>query len=579
MNSFHPLDYVFFLLPFFVIFFILIRFRSKHQSTKEYFQAEGSLSWFVAGTAMVATTFAADTPLAVTEIIRNQGISGNWIWWYMAVGGFVTVFFFSKLWKRSGASTDLELIQIRYSGKEANFLRGFKAFVIGFLLNLVILGWVNLAMLKIIPVFFPGYDATQILILLLVFGVFYTAIAGLRGISYIDVFQFFLAWIGCILFAYFAINLSSIGSLESLKNKLPENKLLFFPTGENGSLPWDHFLILLTVLWWSSWYPGSEPGGGGYIAQRILATKNENAALKGSLWFVIAHYFVRPWPWILVALVSLVLYPNLTEVESGKGFLMVLKEGMPNGMMGLMLSAFLAAYLSTLATHLNWGASYLVNDLWKPLLRHKQSDSHLIKLSYFIQLVTAAFSYVLAVYGLDTIKGAWVFLLEASSGIGFVLIFRWYFWRISAWTEILALILSPIFYLLYSQYLQIPFPYSILFTSLSSASVLIFSSFLLPETKPEILFTFYETTKPPYFFWRGFFAKHPKYKQTIYHNQMMVSLFGTLSGLSFVFGGLYSVQCLLWKEGNLFWGILFFFVGIVGLYFTVQKSESNRISK
>ncbi|MCW7466508.1 sodium:solute symporter family protein [Leptospira levettii] len=575
MNSFHILDYFFFLFPFFIIFFILYRFRAKNNSTKEYFQAEGSLNWFVAGTAMVATTFAADTPLAVTEIIRTQGISGNWIWWYMAVGGFVTVFFFSKLWKRSGASTDLELIQIRYSGKEAEFLRGFKAFVIGLLLNLVILGWVNLAMLKIIPVFFPNTNASLVLVFLLLFGVIYTAIAGLRGISYIDVFQFFLAWIGCILFAYFALQLPSIGGLENLKSQLPKDKILFFPNGDHGSLPWDHFLILLTVLWWSSWYPGSEPGGGGYIAQRILATKNESAALKGSLWFVIAHYFVRPWPWILVALVSIVLYPNLSEVESGKGFLMVLQEGMPNGMRGLMLSAFLAAYLSTLATHLNWGASYLVNDLWKPFTKGQKSDSYFVKVSYLIQLLTAVFSFFLAVYGMETIKGAWVFLLEASSGIGFVLIVRWYFWRISAWTEILALILSPILYIVYSHLLNSPFPYSILYTAISSAIILLFSTYVLPHSKKETLYSFYETTRPPYFFWRGFFRNNPEFKQKEYPNHIIVSLVGTIFGLSFVFGGLYTIQCLFWKEGEIKFGILFFLIGLIGLIYSLQKLQSK----
>lgn len=575
MNSFHILDYLFFLFPFFIIFFILYRFRAKNNSTKEYFQAEGSLNWFVAGTAMVATTFAADTPLAVTEIIRTQGISGNWIWWYMAVSGFVTVFFFSKLWKRSGASTDLELIQIRYSGKEAEFLRGFKAFVIGLLLNLVILGWVNLAMLKIIPVFFPSINSSLVLVFLLLFGVIYTAIAGLRGISYIDVFQFFLAWIGCILFAYFALQLPTIGGLENLKSLLPKDKILFFPNGDNGSLPWDHFLILLTVLWWSSWYPGSEPGGGGYIAQRILATKNESAALKGSLWFVIAHYFVRPWPWILVALVSIVLFPNLSEIESGKGFLMVLQDGMPNGMKGLMLSAFLAAYLSTLATHLNWGASYLVNDLWKPFTNGKKTDSYFVKVSYLIQLLTAILSFFLAVYGMDTIKGAWVFLLEASSGIGFVLIVRWYFWRISAWTEILALILSPILYIVYSHILHFPFPYSILYTSISSAIILLLSTYVLPHTKKEILYFFYETTKPPYFFWRGFFSENPEYKQSFYPNHFILSLIGTLFGLSFVFGGLYTIQCLFWNEGKIKFGVLFFLLGLLGLIFSVQKIQSK----
>lgn len=574
MISFHILDYLFFLFPFVVILLLLFRFRSKQNSTKEYFQAEGSLSWFVAGTAMVATTFAADTPLAVTEIIRGEGVAGNWIWWYMAVGGFVTVFFFSKLWKRSGASTDLELIGLRYSGKEADFLRGFKAFVIGFLLNLVILGWVNLAMLKIIPVFFPHWTASHILIYLLLFGVFYTSIAGLRGISYIDVFQFFLAWMGCILFAYFAVNLPAIGGLEGLKSKLDSSKILFFPNGSSGTLPWDHFLILLTVLWWSSWYPGSEPGGGGYIAQRILATKNENAALKGSLWFVIAHYFVRPWPWILVALVSVILYPTLSEVESGKGFLMVLQEGMPTGMIGLMLSAFLAAYLSTLATHLNWGASYLVNDLWKPILQKGRSESYYIKVSYGVQILTAVCSFFLAVYGMETIKGAWVFLLEASSGIGFILIARWFFWRISAWTEILAFILSPILYLLFSVYLKIEFPYSILYTAFSSAVVLILSTYLFPTTNRDVLVQFYETTKPPYFFWKGFFKKEKK-NQVIYANRLLISLLGTFSGLSFVFGGLYSIQCLVWKEGEILAGLPIFFLGLLGLYFSLKSLENK----
>lgn len=575
MIRFHFLDYLFFLFPFLVIILILLRFRSKQKSTKEYFQAEGSLSWFVAGTAMVATTFAADTPLAVTEIIRGQGIAGNWIWWYMSVGGFVTVFFFSKLWKRSGASTDLELIGLRYSGKEANFLRGFKAFVIGFLLNLVILGWVNLAMLKIIPVFFTLLTASHILIYLLLFGVFYTSIAGLRGISYIDVFQFFLAWIGCILFAYFAINLPVIDGLEGLKSKLDSSKILFFPNGSSGTLPWDHFLILLTVLWWSSWYPGSEPGGGGYIAQRILATKNEDAALKGSLWFVIAHYFVRPWPWILVALVSLLLYPNLSEAESGKGFLMVLQEGMPSGMMGLMLSAFLAAYLSTLATHLNWGASYLVNDLWKPILEKGKPDSYYLKVSYGIQILTAVCSFFLAVYGMETIKGAWVFLLEASSGIGFVLIARWFFWRISAWTEILAFVLSPLLYLLFSVYLKVEFPYSILYTSLTASVLLILSTYLLPNTERDVLVQFYETTKPPFFFWKGLFKKESNKKQTIYENRLGISLLGTLSGLSFVFGGLYTIQCLVWKEGYLLIGFPIFLLGLLGLYFSLHSLQNR----
>lgn len=451
MIQFSTFDLILFVSPFLIILGILV-YSSKlsKPNLKNYFQAEGKMSWFVAGTAMVATTFAADTPLAVTEIVRNNGISGNWIWWYMAIGGFVTVFFFSKLWKRSGATTDLELIQIRYSGKEALYLRGFKSVFIGLFLNLVILGWVNLAMLKILQVFFPEYSSGLLLALLLFIGIIYTSIAGLRGISYIDVFQFFLAWGGCLIYAWQVLDLPSVGGLSGLKDKLPPSTFHFFPSFTTDSgLPFDHFLIMLTVIWWSSWYPGAEPGGGGYIAQRILSTSDEKSAFKSSLWFVFAHYFLRPWPWILVAIASLILFPVLSPEESGKGFLLILNEISFPGMKGLLLSAFLAAYLSTLATHLNWGASYLVVDLWKPILQKSKQDSYYLKVSYLIQILTGVLSLLLALYGMDTIKGAWVFLLEASSGIGFVLIARWYYWRISAFTEILALFVSPFFYIVF----------------------------------------------------------------------------------------------------------------------------------
>ncbi|MDF3820108.1 Na+:solute symporter [Leptospira sp. 96542] len=572
MIQFHFWDYVLFISPFLVILGLLYKYRSKAKSTNEYFKAEGNLSWFVAGTAMVATTFAADTPLAVTEIIRSQGIVGNWLWWYMSIGGFVTVFFFAKLWKRSKATTDLELIYIRYSGKEAEFLRSFKAVVIGLILNLIILGWVNLAMLKILPVFFPLYSPEIILAFLLVFGVFYTAIAGLRGISYIDVFQFFLAWIGCFLFAYFALELPQIEGLDGLKSKLPQTQLEFFPSLDKEGLPFDHFIILISVIWWSSWYPGSEPGGGGYIAQRILSTKNEDAALKSSLWFVIAHYFVRPWPWIIVALVSVVLFPNLSESESGSGFLMVLQNGMPNGMKGLLLSAFLAAYLSTLATHLNWGASYLVNDLWKPILKNQKGDSYFLKLSYVLQIFTASFAFLLAVYGMDTVKGAWVFLLEASSGIGFVLIVRWFYWRFSAKTEILAFILSPFVYLIVLKCFNSIFPYTVLYTSLSTAIILIVYSYIFPSTNKDQLKEFYHLVKPPFYFWKGLFENE---KIEIYNNHIGYSILGVVSGLLFVFSGLYLVQSILWDGGFIIPTILFTMFGLVGLGIAVKKITSN----
>ncbi|BDA78860.1 sodium:proline symporter [Leptospira kobayashii] len=575
MIQFSTFDLILFVSPFLIILGILV-YSSKlsKPNLKNYFQAEGKMSWFVAGTAMVATTFAADTPLAVTEIVRNNGISGNWIWWYMAIGGFVTVFFFSKLWKRSGATTDLELIQIRYSGKEALYLRGFKSVFIGLFLNLVILGWVNLAMLKILQVFFPEYSSGLLLALLLFIGIIYTSIAGLRGISYIDVFQFFLAWGGCLIYAWQVLDLPSVGGLSGLKDKLPPSTFHFFPSFTTDSgLPFDHFLIMLTVIWWSSWYPGAEPGGGGYIAQRILSTSDEKSAFKSSLWFVFAHYFLRPWPWILVAIASLILFPVLSPEESGKGFLLILNEISFPGMKGLLLSAFLAAYLSTLATHLNWGASYLVVDLWKPILQKSKQDSYYLKVSYLIQILTGVLSLLLALYGMDTIKGAWVFLLEASSGIGFVLIARWYYWRISAFTEILALFVSPFFYIVFSIVLKVPFPYSILCTSVSSVIVLLISTRLLPGTSPTVLLEFYNKTKPPILFWKGL-AKELSNGIPLkeYSNHLIYSLLGVISGILLIFSGLYSIQSLFWNRESLVISLIIFLSSLPLMGISIQKA-------
>jgi SSS family solute:Na+ symporter len=578
MIVFSILDYILFFSPFFVILLILYFSRNKNPRTLvAYFQAEGKLGWFVAGTAMVATTFAADTPLAVTEIVRSNGVSGNWLWWYMAIGGLVTVFFFAKLWKRSGAATDLELISIRYSGREAEILRSFKAILIGGILNLIILGWVNLAMLKIIQVFFPEYSDVLILFCLLILGIVYTSLGGLKGISLIDVFQFFLAWGGCILYAYFIVQLPSIGGMSGLVSKIPADTLNFYPNFiSNNGLPIDHFIIMLTVIWWSSWYPGSEPGGGGYIAQRILATENENAAIKSSLWFVIAHYFLRPWPWIIVALSSLILFPNLSAGESGKGFLLFLNEGLPIGIKGLILSAFLAAYLSTLATHLNWGASYLVFDFWKPVIQKSRSDRHYLNVSYLIQFSTGIGSLFLAVYGMETVKGAWVFLLEASSGIGFVLIARWFFWRISAYTEILAMILSPLCYVLFAIILKLPFPYTILATSLTCTILLIGSTFVFPTTEIQTLKNFYRKTKPPFLFWKGLFIGDEAQFQK-YNNRLLFSLLGVVSGFVLIVSGLQTIEGLLWNIEILFFSLPLLLTSILLLSYIVKKSMNQVI--
>ncbi len=544
MNSFSWGDWFFFISPLAFVFFFLLKSKAQNTSLKSYFQAEGKMGWFVSGTAMVATTFAADTPLAVTEIVRKDGISGNWIWWSLALGGLSTVFLFAPLWRRSGATTDLELIQLRYSGKLSVFLRGFKAVFIGYFLNTIVLGWVNLAMFKILQVFFPGLPAEFLLLCLIGLGVIYTSIAGLSGISKIDVFQFFLAWGGCIVYAIFLILGTEIGGFAGLKESLASDKLNFFPSiGSNDEIA--KFSILIFVVWWSSWYPGSEPGGGGYIAQRILATKDEKNAILASLWFVFSHYFLRPWPWILVALSSLILFPNLTEIDSGKGFLLPLfSDNVVFGLKGLLLSSFLAAYLSTLATHLNWGASYLIFDLGKGILLPDKQDVFFLRMSWIVQALTAFSSFLLAIYGMETVKGAWEFLLSASSGIGFVLIGRWFYWRLSASSEVLSFVVSPLFYLFYGLYLEIPFPYVIPCISFSSIVAVLIGSFYLPETKKEVLLAFYHRAKPPAFFWKGFFLKN-NIEQIEYDNQIALSSVCILNGVALLFSGLYSIGILL----------------------------------
>jgi len=551
-------DYLAFSLPIFFGFIYLFRNRETNPTIQKYFQSEGKLNWFVAGTAMVATTFAADTPLAVTELVREKGVSGNWIWWSLAIGGLVTVFFFAPLWRRSGAKTDLELLTLRYSGKGMTFLRGFKAIGLGFVINCIVLGWVHLAMAKILSVFFPGTHVIWMLCLAVLIGFLYTSIAGLTGISKIDVFQFFLAWGGCLFYAILVVG--SFGGLSAISSRIPLERLNFFPDFSRTEEFWSA-MILITFVWWSSWYPGSEPGGGGYIAQRILATPNEKNALLSSLWFVFLHYFVRPWPWILVALVALVLYPNLTAEESGKAFLYPLVD-LGYGIKGLLFIAFISAYLSTLATHLNWGASYLVLDLFKGILIPGRSDKFYFSLSYASQLITAVVSTILALYGMDTIKGAWEFLISASSGLGFVLMARWFYWRISAWSELLSLVLSPLIYFVLRDFFS--FPWIVPFVSVSTAFLILVLTPFFPQTEQKVLDDFFQKVRPPSLFWKGYGPSRPF--------GFWISTYCVLAGIVFLFSGLGFVGSLLGFYNSIFLtGFIFGVSGILLYFLTIQK--------
>jgi SSS family solute:Na+ symporter len=426
------------------------------KSLGEFFLGGRSLPWHIAGISMVATTFAADTPLAVNELVVQKGIAGNWLWWCALFGGMLTTFFFARLWRRSGVMTEVELTELRYGGKPAAMLRGFRAVYLGVFMNVLILGWVNLAMISILQEFFGLSAQTALLwtggVMLLT--ALYSSVSGLMGVAITDMVQFVIAIAGCIILAILVVNSAGVGGIEGMKEKLAVShpgSLSFFPKlGQSGSVAGEFtlgigaFLAFVGVQWWASWYPGAEPGGGGYVAQRMMSAKNEKHAIWATLFFQVAHYCLRPWPWILVGLCSLILYPDLTEATARMGYVRAMKDYLPVGLKGLMLVAFLAAYMSTISTQLNWGASYLVNDLYKRFLKrpeqlggNEKAEKHYVSVSRIITILTMLLS--LAVTPMITsISGVWSFIMECGAGLGLVLILRWYWWRINAWSEITA---------------------------------------------------------------------------------------------------------------------------------------------
>jgi Na+/proline symporter len=512
--------------------------RRAGKSTNDFFLSGRKLPWWIAGTSMVATTFAADTPLAVTELVAKNGIAGNWLWWNMVFGGVLAAFFFARLWRRAGILTDCEFVAIRYGGAAGSFLRGFRAVYIGIFMNIIVMGWVNLAMVKILTVIFPrldffgrhsidllGFHFTSHLLLvgflmLLVAG--YSALSGLWGVSVTDAFQFILAMTACVVLAVLAVRHPVIGGIAGLKAKLPEWVFQFTPEIQGaGSAAQEAgglfrltalaFVTYLGVQWWASWYPGSEPGGGGYVAQRMMSAKNEKHALLATLWFNVAHYAVRPWPWVIVALCSLVMFPELDASQKGAGFVMMVGQVMPSGLVGLMLAAFLAAYMSTIATQLNWGCSYIVNDLYRPFIRPGADEKYYVGVSRITTVALMVLSLVVTAK-LETITGAWQFILECSGGIGLVLILRWFWWRINAWSEIAALVAPFAIYPIVKYWLKVEFPESLLIIVAGSTVIWLAATFLTRPTSEEILLAFYRRVHPGGILWKPISEKLPDVK-------------------------------------------------------------------
>jgi solute:Na+ symporter, SSS family len=489
----------------------LLYTRRARRSTSEFFLSGRNAPWWLAGTSMVATSFASDTPLAVTGIVASHGIAGNWLWWSMVMSGLMTVFFYARLWRRAGVMTDVEFAEVRYSGKPAAFLRGFRALYLGIPINCIILGWVNLAMVKVLRVALgvDDFTAISILIGMLLFTALYTTLAGLWGVLVTDLFQFVLMMTMVILLAVFAVN--SVGGIESLKNQLTaldvatgaaDSRLAFFPPLNSVWMPVVTLGVYLAVNWWATWYPGSEPGGGGYVAQRIFSAKDERHGVLATLWFNIAHYAIRPWPWIVTALVSLVLYPDLADKESGYIHAFMDARVFPPWLRGAMIAGFAAAYMSTIATQLNWGASYIINDFYRRFLVRQASERHYVLASQAATVFLMIVSLVVT-FRLESIQAAWKLLLLTGAGTGTVLLLRWYWWRINAWSEVAAMIIAAAV----SLWLQLSgprwhsddphqFAYLMLVTvGLTSAGWLIVTFATSPESRDKLV-TFYKLVRP-----------------------------------------------------------------------------------
>lgn len=414
--------------------------RQAGRSIEQFFISGRSSPWWLAGTSMAATTFASDTPLAITGMVATGGIAGNWFWWSFAFSGMLTVFVYSRLWRRANVVTDVEFAEIRYSGRPAAFLRGFRALYLAIPINCIVMGWVSLAMVKVLMLILDIDKMTAILAVFALTAITcaISGLAGLQGVLITDLAQFALMGSLSIALANFAV--VGVGGLNALTKSVIEVRgeaaLGFFPDFDSAWMPISTFFVYMAVNWWATWYPGSEPGGGGFIAQRMFSTRDERHSMLATLWFNIVHYALRPWPWILVSLVSLVVYPDLADPESG--YVLVMIDYLPSSARGLMIAGFAAAFMSTISTLLNWGASYLSSDIYQRFINPAASDHDLVTTSRITTISLAVIAAIVTFY-MESIGGAWKLLLATGAGTGGVLILRWFWWRINAWSEVSAM--------------------------------------------------------------------------------------------------------------------------------------------
>jgi SSS family solute:Na+ symporter len=558
--------------------------RRSSRSTEDYFVSGRQVTWWLAGTSMVATTFAADTPLVVTGLVYTQGIAGNWLWWSFLPSGMMTVFLFARLWRRSGLLTDVQFAEMRYAGKPAAFLRGFRALYLGLLMNCLILGWVTKAMTSIVGSALGKGETASLAIcifFLIPFTGFYVSLGGLWGVLWTDLFQFVLKMAIVIAVAYYGVKaaggmsamLAKLGAMRTAAGPGASDITAMFPDFSRGltaeaiwTLPVLTFLVHLCVQWWAFWYPGSEPGGGGYIAQRIFSARDERHGLLSVLWFNIAHYAMRPWPWILTALAAAALYPGLEHPESG--YMLIATTYMPHALRGILIAGFMAAFMSTIATQLNWGSSYLVEDFYRRFIRRDASEKHYVNISRIATLLlVAASAYVSA--QLATISQGWEVVLEVGAGTGGVYLLRWYWWRVNAWSEISAMAAALAMALMLHEWpvfggsAPVMFAKTTLATTSVTTAVWVLVTLLTPAEPDDVLLRFYRKVQPHAAGWRRIAALAPELPQT---RDLGRNLLAWVLGCAMVYAALFGVGKLCFgqiRAGTLLLGLAMVCAGLL----------------
>jgi Na+/proline symporter len=532
--------------------------RRAGSGTTEFFASGRAAPWWLIGTSMVATTFSTDTPNLVTDFVRSEGVAQNWAWWAFLLTGMMTVFFYSRMWRRSGVLTDLEFYELRYSGRSAAFLRGFRAVYLGFFFNCAIMASVTLAAVKIANVML-GWDRLQTIIICGVICVVFAALSGLWGVLAADLIQFAIAMVGVLVAAYVALSHPAVGGLKGMVAKIDPETLRLLPDFSDWDLTLSVLIVPLTIQWWSVWYPGAEPGGGSYIAQRMLAAKDERHAMGATLWFNIAHYALRPWPWIIIALCSILVFPTLDDLQTALPHVSEELIGndmaypamltlLPAGVLGLLIASLLSAYVSTMSTHLNWGCSYLVHDLYRRFLRPGSSEHHLIWLSRIMTAVLMAVSGA-AVFLLSTAGEAFQLLLSIGAGTGLLYLLRWFWWRINAWSEMAAMassfIIALSLHIARRGGLDMSSHRALVLSVAATTVVWVAVTFLTPPADDATLQRFYKVVRPAGRGWRKVVGDQPT---TGSGDSLGLALLGWVLGCTFVYSTLFGTGAMLYGQ-------------------------------